>query len=164
MKKLFVSVVVCLLFLTAASAFAQSGLADIEKMVREQEAKLATVGLALLHFDITAATGRALRAFEVYRGLEKKIKKLSDDQSVLCTQLPAISYRQTLREVQVSAALVVELMDKVAPLIAAGGTPSEGMKKLMAGDLAKLMRTIAEDGEKLQSLFSDLETSCSKEG
>jgi hypothetical protein len=162
MKRVIAIVLLVLGF--AGTAFAQSGLAEIEKEVREQEARLYTVELQLLHMDITHATDRAIRAFAAFGGLQKKIQKLSTDPALLCVQLPALRYQQTLREVKTSAAQVVELMHKVTPLVKAGGVPSEGMAKFMAGDLPSLMQEIASDGTKLQALFSDLETSCSKDG
>lgn len=163
MKKTVASAVLGL-FLVAASAFAQSGLAEIQKELREQEAKLATVALVMLHFDITAAAGRAIRASEEFLRLEKKFKNLSDDRQKLCAQLPALSFRQTLRETQASATQVIELMAKAPALVEKGGTPSEGMTKLMSSDLAQLMQNIAGNSAELQTLFSDLETNCSKEG
>ncbi|OGZ97068.1 MAG: hypothetical protein A3J10_01505 [Candidatus Sungbacteria bacterium RIFCSPLOWO2_02_FULL_54_10] len=164
MKKLFVSVVVCFLALTAVAAYAQSNLADIEKMIREQEAKHATVRLTLLHFEIAEAVDSAIRAARQFQRLNEKVQKLSGDHQLLCAQLPAIPHLRALREMETSAARVVELIGKVTALVKAGGTPSEGMQKLMAGDLAQLMQTIVADGAKLHALFSDLETTCAKEG
>lgn len=165
MKKIMCSTVICLI-LFAASAFAQSGrgLAEIEKESRSQEAKLATVALVMLHFDITAAAGRAIRASEEFLRLNKKIQQLSADHPTACAQLPTLPYRQVLREAQVSATHVVELMANAPALIQAGGTPSEGMVKLLAGDLPKVMQNIAGNSAELQKSFSDMETSCAKKG
>ena len=163
MKKFF-AVVVGFLALTAVAASAQSGLADIQKMVREQEAMHATVALALLHMDITHATGQALRAFEAYQSMEKKVRKISDDPAVSCVQIPGLAYRQILRETETSAAYVVTLMSKAPTMIEAGAVPSEGMRKFIDSGLSELMQVIAADSKKLQALFSNLETFCAKKG
>lgn len=164
MKKLLVSAIVGLLVLPAALAFAQMGLPEIEKLLREQEAKLATVRLEMLHMDITAATGRAIDAFQKFLSLEKKIKNLPQDHTALCAKLPTLPYAHVLHETQASAAEVGALLAQAPALVEKGGTPSAGMQKLMASELAQVMGYAVSETAKLRDLFSDLEISCSKEG
>lgn len=164
MKKFFASAIVGLLLTIAVSVFAQEGVGNIKKLIQEQEALLVTMRLYALHLEITHAAGRMIQAWEQYRLLELKIQRLSDDHATLCMQFPTLPYRQTLHEIEASTAQVVALMDQIPAHLAAGAVPSEGMKKLLEGEFSSLVQGITAGTVKLQSLFSELETSCSKEG